>query len=158
MCLVVFRQFLRSQHLEFQYFACHLQYLQYLQQTSDGSFSETAVFTGPHRGPRPLPSFFCSTHSRFLASRSLNHLMSAAAQAAQGEAQTAQVSERLSVRQQSHKRLVSSCSADYSMYSTFLVSASPGSVLFSRSYLLKRKDLCFSCLRLGLIRHCSLED
>jgi hypothetical protein len=26
-------------------------------------------------------------------------------------------------------------------------------VLFSRSNLLKRKDLCFSCLRLGLIRH-----
>jgi hypothetical protein len=42
--------------------------------------------------------------------------------------------------------------ADYSMYSTFLT-ASPGSVLFSRSTLLKRKDLCFSCLRLGLIRH-----
>ena len=38
------------------------------------------------------------------------------------------------------------------MYSTFLT-ASPGSVLFSRSNLLKRKDLCFSCLRLGLIRH-----
>jgi hypothetical protein len=38
------------------------------------------------------------------------------------------------------------------MYSTFLT-ASPGSVLFSRSALLKRKDLCFSCLRLGLIRH-----
>ncbi len=38
------------------------------------------------------------------------------------------------------------------MYSTFLI-ASPGSVLFSRSNLLKRKDLCFSCLRLGLIRH-----
>jgi hypothetical protein len=38
------------------------------------------------------------------------------------------------------------------MYSTFLT-ASPGSVLFSRSTLLKRKDLCFSCLRLGLIRH-----
>ncbi len=42
--------------------------------------------------------------------------------------------------------------ADYSMYSTFLT-VSPGSVLFSRSDLLKRKDLCFSCLRLGLIRH-----
>jgi hypothetical protein len=42
--------------------------------------------------------------------------------------------------------------ADYSMYSTFLT-ASPGSVLFIRSALLKRKDLCFSCLRLGLIRH-----
>jgi hypothetical protein len=42
--------------------------------------------------------------------------------------------------------------ADYSMYSTFLT-ASPGSVLFSRSTLLKRKDLCFSCLRLGLTRH-----
>jgi hypothetical protein len=42
--------------------------------------------------------------------------------------------------------------ADYIMYSTFLT-ASPGSVLFSRSTLLKRKDLCFSCLRLGLIRH-----
>ena len=38
------------------------------------------------------------------------------------------------------------------MYSSFLT-ASPGSVLFSRSTLLKRKDLCFSCLRLGLIRH-----
>jgi len=36
--------------------------------------------------------------------------------------------------------------------SAFLT-ASPGSVLFSRSYLLKRKGLCFSCLRLGLIRH-----
>jgi hypothetical protein len=43
-------------------------------------------------------------------------------------------------------------SVDYSMYSTFLT-ASPGSVLFSRSNLLKRKDLCFSCLRLDLIRH-----
>jgi hypothetical protein len=40
--------------------------------------------------------------------------------------------------------------ADYNMYSTFLT-ASPGSVLFGRSNLLKRKDLCFSCLRLGLI-------
>jgi hypothetical protein len=38
------------------------------------------------------------------------------------------------------------------MQITFLT-ASPGSVLFSRSNLLKRKDLCFSCLRLGLIRH-----
>ena len=38
--------------------------------------------------------------------------------------------------------------ADYSMYSTFLT-ASPGSVLFGRSNLLKRKDLCFSCLRLA---------
>jgi hypothetical protein len=38
------------------------------------------------------------------------------------------------------------------MYSTFLT-ASPGSVLFSRSNLPKRKDLCFSCLKLGLIRH-----
>ncbi len=42
--------------------------------------------------------------------------------------------------------------ADYNMYSTFLT-ASSGSVLFSRSNLIKRKDLCFSCLRLGLIRH-----
>ncbi len=42
--------------------------------------------------------------------------------------------------------------ADYSMYSTFLTSSS-GSVLFSRSNLLKRKDLCFSWLRLGLIRY-----
>jgi hypothetical protein len=42
--------------------------------------------------------------------------------------------------------------ADYNMYSTCLT-ASSGSVLFSRSNLLKRKDLCFSCLRLGLIRH-----
>ncbi len=42
-------------------------------------------------------------------------------------------------------------SSDYSMYSTFLT-ASSGSVLFSRSNLLKRKDLCFSSLRLGLIR------
>jgi hypothetical protein len=42
--------------------------------------------------------------------------------------------------------------ADYIMYSTFLTD-SPGSVLFSRSNLLKRKDLCFSCRRLGLIRH-----
>ena len=33
--------------------------------------------------------------------------------------------------------------ADYSMYSTFLTD-SPGSVLFTRSNLLKRKDLCFS--------------
>ncbi len=41
---------------------------------------------------------------------------------------------------------------DYIMYSTFLI-VYPGSVLFSRSALLKRKDLCFSCLRLGLIRH-----
>ena len=49
-------------------------------------------------------------------------------------------------------RLVATRYADYSMYSTFLT-ASPGSVLFSRSNLLKRKDLCFSCLRLGLIRH-----
>ncbi len=38
------------------------------------------------------------------------------------------------------------------LYSVFLT-ASPGSVLFSRSALIKRKDLCFSCLRLGLIRH-----
>jgi hypothetical protein len=45
-----------------------------------------------------------------------------------------------------------SINADYSMYSTFLT-ASPGSVLFSRSNLLKRKDLCFSCLRLGLISY-----
>ena len=42
--------------------------------------------------------------------------------------------------------------ADYSMYSTFLTDSS-GSVLFTRSNLLKRKDLRFSCLRLGLIRH-----
>ena len=42
--------------------------------------------------------------------------------------------------------------ADYIMYSTFLT-ASPRSVLFTRSNLLKRKDLCFSCLRIGLIRH-----
>ena len=42
--------------------------------------------------------------------------------------------------------------ADYIMYSTFLT-VSSGSVLFTRSNLLKRKDLCFSCLRLGLIRH-----
>ena len=40
--------------------------------------------------------------------------------------------------------------ADYSMYST-LLTASPGSVLFNRSTPLKRKDLCFSCLRLGLV-------
>ena len=33
---------------------------------------------------------------------------------------------------------------DYNMYSTFLTTSS-GSVLFSRSNLLKRKDLCFSC-------------
>jgi hypothetical protein len=38
------------------------------------------------------------------------------------------------------------------MYSTFLT-ASSGSVLFIRSNMLKRKDLYFSCLRLGLIRH-----
>jgi len=38
-------------------------------------------------------------------------------------------------------------STDYSMHSTFLT-VSTGSVLFSRSNLLKRKDLCFSCLRL----------
>ena len=43
------------------------------------------------------------------------------------------------------------------MYSTFLT-ASPGSVLFSRSTLIKRKDLCFSCLRLGLIRHRRSSD
>ncbi len=36
-------------------------------------------------------------------------------------------------------------STDYNMYSTFLT-VSTGSVLFSRSNLLKRKDLCFSCL------------
>ena len=41
---------------------------------------------------------------------------------------------------------------DYSMYATFLTDL-PGSVLFTRSNLLKRKDLSFSCLRLGLIRH-----
>jgi hypothetical protein len=40
--------------------------------------------------------------------------------------------------------------ADYSMYS-ILLTASPGSVLFNRSTPLKRKDLCFSCLRLGLV-------
>jgi hypothetical protein len=39
--------------------------------------------------------------------------------------------------------------ADYRMYAMFLT-VSPGSVLFGRSNLLKRKDLCFSCLRLGL--------
>jgi hypothetical protein len=51
-----------------------------------------------------------------------------------------------------------SWSADYSMYSTFLT-ATAGSVLFtSRSTLLKRKDLCFSCLRLGLISHRRLES
>ncbi len=38
---------LRPQHLEFKYFARHLQYL---QQNSDGSFSKIAVFTGHHRG------------------------------------------------------------------------------------------------------------
>jgi hypothetical protein len=38
------------------------------------------------------------------------------------------------------------------MYSTFLTD-SPGSVLFTRSNLLKRKDLCFSYLSLGLISH-----
>ncbi len=53
---------------------------------------------------------------------------------------------------QTHEWLVQSWNADYSMYSTFLT-ASSGSVLFSRSNLLKRKDLCFSWLRLGLIRH-----
>jgi hypothetical protein len=42
--------------------------------------------------------------------------------------------------------------ADYSMYSTFLGSSSRSN-LFNRSNLLKRKDLYFSCLRLGLIRH-----
>ena len=42
--------------------------------------------------------------------------------------------------------------AEYIMYSTFLISSS-GSVLFDRSNLLKRKDLCFSCLRLVLLRH-----
>jgi hypothetical protein len=52
-----------------------------------------------------------------------------------------------------HKRLSNMTqNEDYSMYSTFLT-ASPGSALFSRSNLLKRKDLCFSCLRLGLTRH-----
>ncbi len=58
----------------------------------------------------------------------------------------------VSLSQQSHKWRVLSCSVDYNMYSSFLT-ASPGSVLFSRSNLLKRKDLCFSWLRLGLIRH-----
>ena len=48
--------------------------------------------------------------------------------------------------------MLSSDFADYSMYLTFLT-ASPGSVLFSRSTLLKRKDLWFSYLRLGFIRH-----
>jgi hypothetical protein len=43
--------------------------------------------------------------------------------------------------------------ADYSMYDSTFLTVSPGSVLFSRSTLLKRKDLCFSCLRIGLIRH-----
>ena len=43
-------------------------------------------------------------------------------------------------------------SADYIIYSTFLT-VSSGSVLFSRSNLLKREDLWFSCLRLVLIRH-----
>jgi hypothetical protein len=52
----------------------------------------------------------------------------------------------------SEKSLNLENSADYSMYSTFLT-VSSGSVLFSRSNLLKRKDLCFSCLRVGLIRH-----
>jgi hypothetical protein len=42
--------------------------------------------------------------------------------------------------------------ADFTMYSTFLT-VSPGSVLFSRFNLLKREDLCFSCLRLGLVSH-----
>ncbi len=37
--------------------------------------------------------------------------------------------------------------ADYRMYSTFLT-VSSGSVLFTRSTLLKRKDLCFSCLNI----------
>ena len=41
---------------------------------------------------------------------------------------------------------------DYNMYSTILTD-SPGSVLFSTSNLLKRKDLWFSCLRLGLLSH-----
>jgi hypothetical protein len=45
-----------------------------------------------------------------------------------------------------------SSDTDYSMHSTFLTS-SPGSVLFSRTNLLKRKDLSFSCLTIGLIRH-----
>jgi hypothetical protein len=44
------------------------------------------------------------------------------------------------------------CNLHYESNEQFLT-ASPGSVLFSRSNLLKRKDLCFSCLRLGLIRH-----
>ena len=52
---------LGPQHLEFQYFARHLQYL---QQNSDGSFSKIAVFTGPHRGPRPLASIFFSSRLR----------------------------------------------------------------------------------------------
>ena len=49
-------------------------------------------------------------------------------------------------------RLEQFCRLQHMMYSTFLT-ASPGLVLFTRSNLLKRKDLCFSCLRLGLIRH-----
>ena len=49
-------------------------------------------------------------------------------------------------------RCLNKDSVDYSMYATFLTS-STGSVLFSRSTLLKRKGICFSCLRLGLIRH-----
>jgi hypothetical protein len=49
------------------------------------------------------------------------------------------------------------CRSGIQITATFLTS-SPGSVLFSRSNLLKadllkRKDLCFSCLRLGLMRH-----
>ncbi len=41
----------------------------------------------------------------------------------------------------------------YSMYSTFLTVLS-GSVLFIRSNLLKRKDLCVSYLRLGVTTSC----
>ena len=41
---------------------------------------------------------------------------------------------------------------DHNMYSTFLI-VSPGSILFSRSNLLKRKDLCLSWLRVVLIRY-----
>ena len=47
---------------------------------------------------------------------------------------------------------VRECRLQYVFHVSNLLPLS-GSVLFSRSNLLKRKDLCFSCLRLGLIRH-----
>ncbi len=77
-------QTLRARHREFKYFSRHLQYL---QQNSDGSFSKIAVFTGPHRGPRPLTSNCFEDPLSLPCSRASDHLMSAEAEAAQAEAQ-----------------------------------------------------------------------